>query len=315
MASIDSSDGSMPNEEQYDLASEWFVRLRAPSVAQATLREFSLWLAESPAHQDAFDAVARQFEGAGTPPAKVIPLSPRRLTRRWLWGVAAAACLALAIVTLLPGGEAYRTAIGEQLAVQLEDGSEVRLNTDSHMRVRLSEARRDVRLERGEAFFRVAKDAGRPFVVTAGDVTVTAVGTAFNVYRSPEGIRVALAEGKVRVAADADAQYDLLPGEVLLLAASGAERAEVPPSKIAPWRRHMLVYEDVRLEDLVADLNRYLPARMTVDEPLRDERVSAVLRIGEQNVMLDALTKSLDVHWTEIARGRILLYAKPGRAS
>ncbi len=289
------------------------MRLRAPSVAQATLRDFSLWLAESPAHGDAFDAVARQFEDSAVPEGRVLRLPRRSIRRRLAWAAAAAACLALAMVWLVPRGESYQTAIGEQLAVRLGDGSEVRLNTDSELRVRLTERYRRVTLERGEAFFNVARDVARPFVVRAGEATVTAVGTAFNVHRSAQGVRVVLADGRVRVSAGEE--YDLAPGQALLIGASGTERWQVSADLIAPWRRHMLIYADVRLEDLAADLDRYMAARITVDEALRDARVSAVLRIDARDAMLDALATTLDMHWSEIEPGHILLYARPGRAS
>ncbi|MBZ4074165.1 FecR domain-containing protein, partial [Escherichia fergusonii] len=66
------------------------------------------------------------------------------------------------------GQQTYRTEIGERRAISLADGSTVELNTNSQVRVRLSKAQRSLILDKGQAMFVVAHDAGRPFVVTAG---------------------------------------------------------------------------------------------------------------------------------------------------
>jgi len=93
----------------------------------------------------------------------------------------------------------YRTAIGEQRLVRLSDGTRVSLNSDSQVVVDYDTVQRRVRLKRGEAFFEVAKDMERPFIVSAGAREVTALGTAF-VVRYEEGrTAVTLVEGKVAV--------------------------------------------------------------------------------------------------------------------
>src|SRR3546814_6073782 len=73
----------------------------------------------------------------------------------------------------------YATAIGQQHDVALEDGSRVRLDTNSALVVRYSRKHRDVVLERGRAQFDVAHAPQRPFTVHAGPGTVRAVGTQF----------------------------------------------------------------------------------------------------------------------------------------
>src|SRR3981189_822736 len=87
-------------------------------------------------------------------------------------------------------GTSYRTAIGGIAAISMKDGSTVTLNTNSDIRVALSETERRVDLEKGEAFFEVAKDPNRPFVVRVGDQRVIAVGTKFSVRREPNHVRV-----------------------------------------------------------------------------------------------------------------------------
>src|SRR5690606_20513701 len=103
-------------------------------------------------------------------------------------------------VTLSPGGERYASNVGEVRRIALDDGSYMLLNTDSLAVIQFSEARRDVRLEKGEALFEVAKDPQRPFVVNAGDLTVKAVGTAFVVRREDSSVEVTVTEGVVEVA-------------------------------------------------------------------------------------------------------------------
>jgi len=91
------------------------------------------------------------------------------------------------------------TSVGENREVSLTDGSLVIVGAKSLLWVTLAEYKRAVRLERGEAFFRVAKDPSRPFIVSAHETSVTAIGTAFDVRLSGEQVSIAVAEGVVRV--------------------------------------------------------------------------------------------------------------------
>src|SRR5690606_14686343 len=107
---------------------------------------------------------------------------------------------ALLLVFVPTRPQVYSTGIGEQRTVKLADGSIVHLNTDSSLRVEYSPATREVHLVEGEALFVVAKEPARPFRVEAGQTTVQALGTQFNVYRRAGGIEVSVIEGAVRVA-------------------------------------------------------------------------------------------------------------------
>src|SRR3546814_8615001 len=76
------------------------------------------------------------------------------------------------------------------------------LSSDSRIVVALSRSERRIDLQRGEAFFHAARDAGRPFVVAAAGHRVIAVGTRFAVRRDADGVRVVVTEGLVRLESD-----------------------------------------------------------------------------------------------------------------
>ncbi|MEJ1963522.1 MAG: FecR domain-containing protein [Gammaproteobacteria bacterium] len=103
-----------------------------------------------------------------------------------------------------PSGSSYRTPVGGLASVPMEDGSRITLNTDSQIRVDLTVKERRVELQQGEAFFEVAHDASRPFIVRAGNKRVIAVGTRFSVRREANDVRVVVTEGKVRVETEGD---------------------------------------------------------------------------------------------------------------
>ena len=147
---------------------------------------------------------------------------------------AAAAIAVLLAPRLLSPRHTAETAIGALQKLDLPDGSVALLNTDSAIDTAFTATERRVRIVRGEVFFTVAKDAARPFVVTAGTVAVRAVGTAFNVQRHHGSVEVLVTEGRVRVTDAADGR-SLLPKreteavEPPLLAAG--ERAVVPTAR------------------------------------------------------------------------------------
>jgi transmembrane sensor len=174
----------------------------------------------------------------------------------------------------------FQTAIGEQAAVALADGSSFDLNTDSRVWVDYSQRSRVIRLERGEAYFKVAHDTQRPFWVRAGDYWVRAVGTAFNVYLRPTGMEVTVSEGTVSVVkatANAPPPSDAAVTESASAVTAGEQadvrgRAKVihelnsaQLSRLLAWRKSSLYFQDQPLGEVVNELMRYTTLRIEID--------------------------------------------------
>jgi transmembrane sensor len=236
-----------------DAAAAWLAR-RDDGLTPGEEEEFARWRRGDPRHQAAVDRLEAAWRALGElekfrPEARAHPdgdlLAPvRRRPRTWAtglaWGMAAAAAAALATMiwhrATRPGAaeQVYLTTAGGYQRTTLEDGSVTELNTSSEMRVRYTAAERRVRLLRGEALFTVAKNPQRPFWVEAGAVTVRAVGTAFDVRLTAEGVEVLVTEGKVQLAkAEAGGPVgvrdlgNVAAGQQVVIATSGPR---VPPT-------------------------------------------------------------------------------------
>jgi transmembrane sensor len=215
-----------------DEAAQWLIRLDADTPpTQDELRALGEWLQRSPAHQQRLETLARLWGRMNIVTELVVPLGkhsrPATHNHRvnqtgqrwgpWRWTGLRAACVAASVLVavaigaflqtreseadpLLATNGLYSTAIGQQETTRLADGSEVILNTNSQIRVNYSDADRQVYLLQGEALFTVAKHAGRPFRVYAGNGRVEALGTAFSVYLKGEDVNVTVTEGRVSLA-------------------------------------------------------------------------------------------------------------------
>lgn len=204
-------------------------------------------------------------------------------------GASIAASLLLAVVLAAwlswsPAATAYRTDIGGISAIAVKDGSTITLNTDSGIRIALSDTERRVDLDKGEAFFEVAKDPKRPFVVRVGDQRVIAVGTKFSVRREQNGIRVIVTEGRVRVehsAAHRPPETAMISrGGVAVAGIAGVLVQENPLSDVEErlsWRQGTLVFHDTSLTEAVAEFNRYNTRQIAIEDP-----DIGALRIGGQ---------------------------------
>jgi transmembrane sensor len=213
------------------------------------------------------------------------------------------------------------TQVGERSFLVLADGSKVTLNTASAVRADYSGRDRRLTLLRGEAFFDVAKDPLRPFVVTAGSRQVIAVGTSFNVRLQDHGVRVTLVEGKVRVTrsrpevSGAGAQdpagpaVTLVAGSALVAEADGADRVErLDADRATSWRNGKLVFEGERLADVVAEMNRYSRETLEIADPaLEDRRVSGVFEPTEGHAFAKALEAYGIARATQETATRIVL--------
>jgi transmembrane sensor len=183
-----------------------------------------------------------------------------------------------------PTQTVYVTGIGEQSSYKLQDGSVVVLNTDTQVKVDYSREARNLRLVKGEALFRVEREAGRPFVVTAGDTSVRAIGTEFNVRRRGEGAtEVAVVEGVVQVTAapraalgDAGA-LKLAAGEQARVTGAGVKvSGNQSPDEVLSWRQRRLAFKDARLADVAAEFNRYNHSQLRVEGAAQEMRMTGI---------------------------------------
>lgn len=278
-------------------AASWFVRLeRNPNDGE--LREaFETWLAASPQHRDDWsrvDGAWTRMDAVKDDPAVLaaraalqseLANARRAPPLRWAAGIAAAVVLGGGLLAFGSWRQAtdvvqpvevasapqalavYSTPVGGQQTVTLEDGSQVTLSTDTEVRLTDWERRRALTVIKGEAFFQVAKNPERPFVVTAAGRTVTALGTAFDVRVEPGQWSVSLVEGKVRVAS-AQTSIDMTPGHHLTQqgdAAWSVERRNV--ADLTSWRDGSLVFENQPLASIVREMNRYSTQQVQIADP------------------------------------------------
>jgi len=194
--------------------------------------------------------------------------------RKMLIGGGAAIAASLAGLGLvLTSGRHITTAIGEVRRVPLGDGSTAAVNTQSAIQVSFHTRQRTVRLNDGEAWFQVAKDAGRPFVVEAGNVRVRAVGTAFSVRRRESGADVIVTEGVVETWAllGEDRMLRLAAGEAAFVNADPGGTSTITPKvdvdrKLA-WREGKVELSGETLAEAVDEFNRYNQSKLVIREP------------------------------------------------
>ncbi|MDZ7825874.1 MAG: FecR domain-containing protein [Gammaproteobacteria bacterium] len=313
MSEAESSERRRHDDPLLDEAAEWIGRLRSPDLNSADREAFSRWLLRSPAHRAAFDTMADLWDGLGmladsrsrVPAGRIPPRTPRTAAAaaRLVIGHRCRGRPAAADRGSRPRSPAamHETAPGEVRSLQLADGSRVTLNTGSRIRVRYGSRHRLIRLDTGgEAFFDVASDPRRPFIVETDHGRARAVGTAFSVHAREQRSLIGVTEGRVAVTPvlrpeDEAERVEVTAGSELFVSAGAAPSSPAPlnPDHLS-WRQGRLVYDDLPLAEVINDLNRYMPRRMTISDPeLARTRISAVLAITDQSTMLAALSEAL----------------------
>jgi transmembrane sensor len=182
--------------------------------------------------------------------------------------------------------------VGQQLTVDLPDGSVMELNSNSLARLDYRAHRRTIHLVRGEAFFKVVHDSGRPFRVSAPEGWVQDVGTQFDVYLRETNLRITVSEGVVEVGASSGSPANARPDAATAVLVTGGQQADVAsghtlkrtlsPEQLAEataWRSGTVFFEDTPLEDVVAQLNRYAVTKIVLEDgALRALRVGGTFQ-------------------------------------
>jgi transmembrane sensor len=317
----DTTPGGEGNQARIDAeAAAWLVRHGDGALTSKERVAFEAWLAADPTQARTFAAMSRTWRDASKLKHLANVVQPERAgwIRRVLRAMglsqsafrsaalAGAGAAVLAFVSFHMAGifDGHETRVGQTRALTLADGSTVVLGAKSRIVVSFTASERRVRLTAGEALFQVRHNPARPFVVDAGDTVIRDVGTSFDVNRTGATVRVSVLEGEVEVR---DHQGSLLQPEKsvhLLRAGHSLEafrgRAEDPPQPIArlaatAWRDGQLVYENARLSDVIADVNRYYGPGVTLDPGSSELRVTASFRTNEIPAFLNTLDSALPV--------------------
>ena len=196
----------------------------------------------------------------------------------------------------------------------LADGTRVRLDTDTELRVRLRDHERDVRLVHGQAFFDVAHDKARPFIVQADDAKVRALGTRFDVRLKGEEAHVTLVEGAVEVTHDQAGQvrkWRLAPGQALVAGAPAAQPRAVDVASATSWTEGQLVFHATALSDAVTEVNRYSRTKVVLDDPaLAGATVNGKFDTGDTQAFVAAVCDLFDLKAAAPKDGEIRLSPK-----
>lgn len=300
-------------------AAVWVTKLHSEDRSPEMEREFRRWQAQSAEHREAFEKTTDAWVAAGNikfaDAYKAFAAQNARHpgggvfggVSRWAAGGVVAVLVAVGIFAGQYWWERglYDTAVGEQRVVTLDDGSRMRLNTDTHVRVSFDESQRTVTVKSGEAIFEVSKDPTRPFVVRASGSEVVAVGTAFAVRYgtttagNSNEVLVTLIEGQVNVRPAAESASDAIaPAKLIAMKAgdrlrlsreAGNKVASAPQvdrpnvEAVTAWKQSEVVFEAATLPEAVAEMNRYSRTSIVlVDELARTNlRVSGLYHTGD----------------------------------
>lgn len=324
-----------PSAHAEEQASLWAARLDGSELSAADRRELEAWLAADPAHRTLLSSycqfsadleqqlpllagVRDELAESSTAPQAARPFP-------WLrWPILAGATLAAAAalaVFLWPGQpQNHSQNLGTSIALRQEftlpDGSHIELNAQTAAVVELNATERRVRLAGGEAFFRIAKDADRPFFVEtpAGSVRVT--GTEFNVRtESASGLEVTVLEGSVQVRPGGKATQALRAGDRLVSEQQQVHVTALTASQLADalaWRQGRIVFEAAPLREALGRFARYHGRTLTASDDAALQRVGGRYSLDDLDGFLTALEEVLPVRVTRGLDGAIHITSSHG---
>jgi transmembrane sensor len=266
---------------------------------------------------------------------------PLALAATLLLGVAIALSIQLGSLERGLENGVYATAIGELETVTLPDQSRIQMDTDSQIRVAYSDSHRRIFLDRGKAYFDVAKNAERPFEVYAGEGMVEAVGTAFSISVISDELEIVVDNGKVnlyqveptahlapgpdeqstkgsgdafhpdeststKVLAVLEQGQSALMGDSQVRALSAEELAEA-----LSWRRGVLVFKNDPLGKVISEISRYTAVDIRVIDPALNElEIGGRFKAGQLEAFLDVLQTGFGIQVSQVDANSIELRSR-----
>lgn len=317
----------------YDEAAAWVARLDGRAPAAEERATFDDWISRNPGHARAYEEALQTWRDLaamrgseqyrallGKPTLRERLASVLRAPRWVAVAVSVAAIVAVAwlgvsldALPFLHRPTLVATQPAEVRELTLPDRTRIVLGAQSQIEFVVTGNTRRATVIAGDAFFAVAHDASRPFIVSTGDYTVRVVGTQFEIRRRPDGVRVAVSEGRVAVGrVDADDASVLSSGAAWTAGAGGVEIRPVDAMDVGAWRSGRLVYDNAALHEIVADANRYTRTHIVIVDPqLETLRLTTSFRTSQVDGMVETLQAALPLVAERRVNGDILLHARP----
>jgi transmembrane sensor len=310
----------LSQHEAEDQAAAWDARLRSARATERDHHAFHDWLDEAPeneaAHERLQEALAALRAHANQPEMAALRDEARNTihssNRRRLVGAIVAILMVMIgcgawlargpqLAALMQNGTEYSTADDEQAKVTLADGSVVTLDGGTRLLARLGPSQRDITLLAGHALFQVTKDRLRPFVVTARNRTITALGTVFDVRLDQRALRVTLAEGTVaiRPVRPGNGATAILKPEQQFVETDNPGSPDilaVNSDDAVSWANGQLFFDNDTLAAAVAEMNQYSPHRkIVVDPAVAGLKISGMFHTNDLAGFTEALVAALPV--------------------
>lgn len=298
-------------------AQAWVVRLASGQVSERDAQVFRHWCARSRKHANAF-AEARAVWGAMAPAARAVKRAQRPVNtarRAWIGGAVAAS---LGLLVLRPPtdlwpavaglGADYATGTGEQREVALDGGVLVQMNTQTRLDAApVQDGAAALVLLAGEAEFQAGLRGAARVRVQAGDGTVSAGSARFNIRLFGQEVCVTCLAGRLRVVQNGN-DAELAAGEQLRYrpAHFGITRA-VRAGEVSAWRQRLLVFKQSTLSDVVAEVNRYRPGKLILNnEVLGKTRVQASFSLDRLDDVIALIQDAYGAQVTRLPGGIVL---------
>ncbi len=292
----------LPDRDQKTQASErtheaatWFALLLDDNTPPEDYERFRAWLLTDERNAQAYARIEQLWSGAALEPTKTEGARSRRSVLKMTSGIILLAGAGGTAWTLSTRPD-FSTGTGEMRSLTLADGSHVELGAASAISVDFTPSLRRIVLHGGEAYFTVAPDSARPFLVEAGSVKATALGTAYSVSIAPERTTIAVTEHHVRVEAGGRS-VDLREGDAIDWEGGRlGDIAKGDADNRLRWRDRQLIFLARPLGEIIAEVNRWRKGRLViVDRALAARRVTAILDLNDIDDIDTTLQQGLPV--------------------
>lgn len=320
----------MPPHAAMQQAAQWYARLRSSDASAQDRRDWQAWLEQRREHRDAWayaESIARRFDPLRAPDARHPAVATlqgaralSRTRRRVLGGLGGLGLMtggALLGWGAWPGQSSgfqtllaqQRTGTGEVRAITLADGTQVWLNTASALDAEMQPQLRRVQLRAGEILVQTAHDASRPFVVDTSHGRLRALGTRFTVRLDGERTFIAVYQGAVEVRTGGGVRHVIEAGSQTSFNYDTIAFPQAADAAREAWSRGVLLAENITLQEVVAELNRYHRGHIGVAPAVANLRVLGgyPLHDADQTLNMLAQVLPLRIHrtlpwWTTVSK-------------